>query len=142
MRNLNDFVRALGGIHNVLSGIAGKIDLIPVPGGGGGGVDYSTTETDTGIKWIDGSEIYQIVLEISTPFQIPAGSSGYTLTDNRLTMIEQPIGGFAIGETSAYKPAVVNVDLDKPDTDKLFMASAGGMKYVHSIAIQYLKTSE
>ena len=35
MRNLNDFVRALGGIHNVLSGIAGKIDLIPVPGGGG-----------------------------------------------------------------------------------------------------------
>ena len=35
MRNLNDFIRALGGIHNVLSGIAGKIDLIPVPGGGG-----------------------------------------------------------------------------------------------------------
>lgn len=28
--------------------------------GGGGGVDYSTTEQDTGLKWIDGKPIYQI----------------------------------------------------------------------------------
>ena len=27
--------------------------------GGGGGVDYSTEEQDTGLKWIDGSTIYQ-----------------------------------------------------------------------------------
>ena len=26
---------------------------------GGGGVDYSTTEQDTGVKWIDGKPIYQ-----------------------------------------------------------------------------------
>ena len=28
-------------------------------GGGGGSIDYSTEEQDTGIKWIDGSAIYQ-----------------------------------------------------------------------------------
>ena len=65
MRNFNDFIRALGGIHNVLSGIAGKIDLIPASSGGGG-LDYSTTEQDTGIKWIDGNAIYSIVLESTT----------------------------------------------------------------------------
>lgn len=27
--------------------------------GGGGGIDYSITEQDTGIKWIDGRSIYQ-----------------------------------------------------------------------------------
>lgn len=27
--------------------------------GGGGGVDYSTDEQDTGLKWIDGKNIYQ-----------------------------------------------------------------------------------
>lgn len=28
-------------------------------GGSGGGVNYSTTEQDTGLKWIDGKTIYQ-----------------------------------------------------------------------------------
>lgn len=28
-------------------------------GGGGGGVNYSTTEQDTGLKWVDGKTIYQ-----------------------------------------------------------------------------------
>lgn len=36
-------------------------DYIDTEGGGGGagGVDYSTEEQDTGLKWIDGSPIYQ-----------------------------------------------------------------------------------
>ena len=53
MRNFNDFIRALGGIHNVLSGIAGKIDLIPAGGSGsaewsmvsGSGETYDTLST-------------------------------------------------------------------------------------------------
>lgn len=28
-------------------------------GSGGGGIDYSTTEQNTGLKWIDGKPIYQ-----------------------------------------------------------------------------------
>lgn len=36
-----------------------KILASNVGGGSGGGVDYSTTEQDTGLKWTDGRPIYQ-----------------------------------------------------------------------------------
>jgi hypothetical protein len=32
----------------------------------GGGVDYSTTEQDTGLKWIDGKTIYQKTINFGT----------------------------------------------------------------------------
>ena len=32
---------------------------------GGGGIDYSTTEQDTGLKWIDGKPIYQKTFNIT-----------------------------------------------------------------------------
>jgi hypothetical protein len=35
-----------------------KIEQL-ISGIGGGGVDYSTTEQDTGLEWVDGSHIYQ-----------------------------------------------------------------------------------
>lgn len=35
-----------------------KIEQL-ISGVGGGGIDYSTTEQDTGLKWIDGRTIYQ-----------------------------------------------------------------------------------
>lgn len=36
-----------------------KIEQL-ISGIGGGGVDYSTSEQDTGLKWVDGKPIYQI----------------------------------------------------------------------------------
>ena len=36
-----------------------KILASDIGGGSGGGVNYSTTEQDTGLKWIDGRTIYQ-----------------------------------------------------------------------------------
>lgn len=80
MRNLNDFVRALGGIHNVLSGIAGKIDLIPVPGGGGGNTNYSSTPEVIG-KWIDGeTDVYRFVVTGTSPSS-NGSKTTYSLTD-------------------------------------------------------------
>ena len=35
-------------------------------GGGGGGVDYSTAEQNTGLKWIDGRPIYQKTFYIAS----------------------------------------------------------------------------
>lgn len=32
-------------------------------GGGSGGIDYSTDEQDTGLKWIDGKKIYQKTIQ-------------------------------------------------------------------------------
>lgn len=62
MSNFKDFTRAIAGIASALKGINTVVDDIPVPGGGGGSVDYSTDEIKTGEKWIDGKEIYRVVL--------------------------------------------------------------------------------
>lgn len=43
--------------EKICSAIASKIGE-----GGTGGVDYSTSEVDTGIKWIDGKTIYRKVI--------------------------------------------------------------------------------
>lgn len=39
--------------------LVGAINEAAQGGGGGGGINYSETEQDTGLKWIDGSAIYQ-----------------------------------------------------------------------------------
>ena len=71
-------VTGAGDMQGATAGAAGVHGLVPAPAAGdqdkvltgagtwvdqssgGGGVDYSTIEQDTGLKWIDGSEIYQI----------------------------------------------------------------------------------
>lgn len=51
-----------GGTGVQIGGISVGNSITPVyaPAGGGGGIDYSTSEQDTGLKWIDGRSIYQI----------------------------------------------------------------------------------
>lgn len=49
---------AAGDENKVLSGAGTWIDA-----GGGGGLDYSTVEQNTGVKWIDGSKIYQKTID-------------------------------------------------------------------------------
>ena len=44
--------------EKICSAIASKIGE-----GGAGGIDYSTSEVDTGIKWIDGKTIYRKVIQ-------------------------------------------------------------------------------
>ena len=43
-------------------------------GGGTGGIDYSTTEQDTGLKWIDGKPIYQKTVNVGA---LPNTSASY-----------------------------------------------------------------
>ena len=48
-------------------------------GGGGGGINYSTTEQDTGLTWVDGRPIYQKTYHISTVAQgVSVLDSGFT----------------------------------------------------------------
>ena len=56
------------------------------PQGGGGAIDYSTTEQNTGQKWIDGKPIYQITVELSTAITINA--NGWTNTTISKTNID------------------------------------------------------
>lgn len=49
--------------------------------GGGGGVDYSTTEQDTGLKWIDGKPIYQKTYSEVLTSTIGNGATWYAMND-------------------------------------------------------------
>lgn len=78
-------IRSLQGSVSNLEASAGKIPK-----------DYSTTETNTGLKWIDGSEIYQRVVNgsfdahdasfsfnyVEIPNIIPIASYGYIQDKN------------------------------------------------------------
>ena len=60
-----------------------KIEQL-INGIGGGGVDYSTSEQDTGLKWIDGRTIYQRTFaehrnSISTGWNLLSSSTWYEL---------------------------------------------------------------
>lgn len=53
VKKVEDFEK----LTTALNGISTAIENMPQPTGGG--IDYSTEEQDTGLKWIDGSKIYQ-----------------------------------------------------------------------------------
>lgn len=53
VKKVEDFEKLTDSLDN----IASAIENMPTPSGGG--IDYTTEEQDTGLKWIDGSTIYQ-----------------------------------------------------------------------------------
>lgn len=74
-------VTGAGDMQGATSTSAGVHGLVPAPSAGdenkvlsgagvwadaGGGVSYSTAEQDTGLKWIDGKDIYQKTIEFGT----------------------------------------------------------------------------
>ena len=148
MRNLNDFIRALGGIHNVLSGIAGKIDLIPVPGGGGGSsVDYSTDEHVVG-KWTDGSDLYERVFETET--RTPSNTASEFDISSYLTDCDNIFIHEAIFTTAnniifplcfAYSTSYMAVCYFNNTSKKIECACNGFGNYTVKFVVRYTKTS-
>ena len=57
---LNSTVQTVPNVVKVLSNAFADME------GAGGGVDYSTDEQDTGLKWIDGSAIYQKTFDVQS----------------------------------------------------------------------------
>lgn len=69
---LANSVQTVPNLINVLSDAFSNME----GGEGGGGVDYSTTEVDTGIKWTDGKSIY---MRTFTNVGLPQNSYNLTL---------------------------------------------------------------
>lgn len=92
MSNFKDFTRAIAGIASALKGINTVVEDIPVPGGAGG-IDYSETEQDTGIKWTDGTPVYQKTFIIdslpASNTQIPHGIDNFGILINAEGSVEQ-----------------------------------------------------
>lgn len=112
-------------------------DYVETEGGGdtpAGGIDYSTEEQDTGLKWIDGKSIYQKTID----FEEQIGVSHSSWTNTTIAMSVDKIlmakgidtGGAYQGEFLAYiNGGTLNIQTPR-NTD-------GFCRY---LTIQYTKT--
>ena len=107
-------VTGAGDMQGATAGQAGVHGLVPAPAagdqdkylsGGGtwedlpqssGGVDYSTSEQDTGLKWIDGKAIYQQTIS----FTVTSGS--YVSNPTGIIGIDTLISHESIGRVGEY----------------------------------------
>lgn len=69
------------------------------PGGGVGGIDFSTTEQDTGLKWIDGKTIYQKTIVIAAGPNATQATYAHGVTGIDLDSIKLVQNGSALSDT-------------------------------------------
>lgn len=61
-KDIKNSFQAQKNIIDVTEKYIGLLENAEGGGSGAGGIDYSETEQDTGLKWIDGNEIYQLTI--------------------------------------------------------------------------------
>lgn len=116
-------------------------DYVETDGGDtpAGGIDYSTEEQDTGRKWIDGSKIYQITVDLDVPLSIAASSFANTsLSNEGMTRI---IDVKAMNATGTLFPVAANCDSASGYVQLGNMRPADAVTSVKTFTIQYTKTS-
>ena len=108
---------------------------------GGGGIDYSTTEQNTGLKWIDGSTIYERTydnLSVQTN-----GTNWVAINDIDVTNIDQIINAKALRTHSSGK--LINMPLGEcavlDGALKISMISTTFDDTIRIMVLQYTKTS-
>nr|DAK93744.1 MAG TPA: hypothetical protein [Caudoviricetes sp.] len=93
----NQLVANINALATFANGLADGANLSPAVRG-----DYSTSEVDTGRKWVDGRSVYQktiqgvVDLQAGSSAQIPHGITG--LTDNRVFVDYQ--ASLSLGSTT------------------------------------------
>lgn len=110
-------------------------------GGGSSSVNYSTDEQDTGIKWIDGSSIYQRTYILSTPISlsernevsVDLGSSGTNIN----LIIDAQVYRMA---ASQYGPCVAYMMTRKvPNSSNIMIYSYVNVSDINIITLRYTK---
>ncbi len=110
--------------------------------GGGGGVDYSTTEQDTGLKWIDGKPIYQ------KTFIITQNNTWEDLTSLNIDNCIEQKGTF---NSTSGACLAFNIDagtnyyglIDMELTNNRFRVSVAGWPFATAhVTLRYTKTTD
>ena len=100
-----------------------------------GVVDYSTTETDTGRKWIDGSTIYEKVFALPSSIKVGNDWVSTGITDSTISKILRAEG--LMGDGSSY--ICLNAVMDN-GVLKVTKESTGWNNTTH-IILRYTKTA-
>lgn len=112
----------------------------------GGGIDYSTTEQDTGLKWIDNSAIYQITIDLGVFGNVTGQVVNIAHNISNLNVL---VSAMCTGSKSGSRVpipttnansylALMNVAIT--DTNVIVMSS-GSMKDYHGyITLMYTKS--
>lgn len=114
---------------------------------GGGGISYSTTEQDTGLKWIDGKPIYQKTYHITESAETE--EKEYDISnDNVDTMIECNAlvrAGTGGGNNVYTAPRIINgtyfISVSASDTS--IVITAISYKFTEAyVTLRYTKTTD
>ena len=103
---------------------------------GGGGVNYSTTETDTGLLWIDGNPIYQRVYDFDNSLEV--GNSSWLSTGISIPNIGRIIKADAMYINYTYYPIMADY---YNDDVKLLSCRYNDSTYVKYLVLQYTKVT-
>ena len=113
--------------------------------GGAGGIDYSTTEQDTGLKWIDGKTVYQKTVSIGT---LP--NTNQANVPHLISNIDSIImcTGFATNGTStlplpyATNSDGANIGINCPDkTNITIFDGSDRSSFTGYVTLRYTKTA-
>lgn len=118
-----------------------KIEQL-ISGIGGGGVDYSTSEQDTRLKWVDGKRIYQKTIVLDNEINIT--SSGATIPNTNFNglNIENIVNATAYRLISDNRDGCANIPIAMWLYDGVYNIYAiGTWSGVQTITIQYTKTT-
>ena len=102
-------------------------------------LDYSTSEKDTGIKWIDGSTLYEKTITLSTPLNINASSWGSVSTLPEQINIVSAGGINNTGTEYVYYPIAANCDINKELT---VFNYRNAQISVNIVVLRYTKTTQ
>lgn len=114
-------------------------------GSSGGGVDYSTTEQNTGMKWIDGKPIYQ-----KTYHFIEASATvekDYDISSDNVDFITSCVGCIKFGSTNKWYtvPRLSGGNYIAMISANNHEITVGAREYTYTEAyatIQYTKTTD
>lgn len=96
-------------------------------------VDFSTTETDTGVKWIDGKEIYcKVISGLSI-----SSATTWTTTGVDISDIETIIGGVAIDNAGQF----IASSLGGTNGDILLVRSMFDGNTITTVVVYYTKVT-
>lgn len=109
--------------------------------GGSGGIDYSTTEQDTGIKWINGKPIYQRSFALSS--DLICGSNSWTYTGMNATNVDFIIDHECLASNGTNWGAI-EVNLDTINNVRQFgiLNTRNANISVRYLTVRYTKTTD